>query len=82
MKENKIEINRAILVCKTFHARRSFIAYKINLPEDVEFIVQPVVDGKDIRKDNWYLSEEKTARVMSEVMKIGKYFDAHMQKLR
>lgn len=31
--------------------------------------------------DNWMTSDEKSRRVMSEVAKIGKYFEGHIEKL-
>ncbi|WP_427340740.1 hypothetical protein [Caloranaerobacter sp. DY30410] len=40
-----------------------------------------VTDGKDIRKDNWFLDVNKTKRVMSEVIKIEKYFESHIPNL-
>ena len=33
-------------------------------------------------EDLGFLSEVKTSRVMSEVVKNGKYFESHMSKLR
>ncbi len=68
-------ISRAdIIVCKAFHARRAYMSYRFVFPDQIEFMVAPVVDIRDIRKDNWFTSEEKIRKVMSEVEKIGKYF--------
>jgi len=79
--ENGIPLSKVILVCKNFHARRSYISYKLNFPKDTKFIVQPIVDGKGITKGNWMNTESHRTKVMSEVMKIGKYFDEHIGKL-
>ena len=81
LKKHNIIAQKVILVCKNFHARRAYLSYKMHFPKDVKFIVQPIIDGKEIRKDNWFLFQDKTNRVMSEVVKIGKYFEEHMLKL-
>ncbi|QOR35179.1 YdcF family protein [Clostridium sp. 'deep sea'] len=81
LKKHNIIAQKAILVCKNLHARRAYLSYKMYFPKDVKFIVQPIIDGKEIRKNNWFLFQDKTSRVMSEVVKIGKYFEEHMSKL-
>lgn len=78
LKENGIKVNKAILVCKNFHARRAYFSYATVFPPDIKIIVSPVIDGKDIRKDNWFLDKAKTHRVMSEVVKIGSYFEEYI----
>lgn len=78
LKENDIKVNKAILVCKNFHARSAYFTYATVFPSDIKIIVSPVIDGKDIRKDNWFLDKAKTHRVMSEVVKIGSYFEKHI----
>lgn len=74
IKSHGLHVNRAIIVCKAFHARRAYMAYRLVFPDQIEFMVAPVVDIRDIRKDNWFTSDEKIRKVMSEVEKIGKYF--------
>ncbi|WP_207644706.1 YdcF family protein [Caloranaerobacter ferrireducens] len=81
IRKQGIKVDKAILVCKTFHARRAYLTYKTVFPPSVKIIVSPVTDGKDIRKDNWFLDVNKTKRVMSEVIKIGKYFENHIPNL-
>lgn len=81
LKSLNINVNKVILVCKNYHARRAYITYRINFPKDVEIIVQPVVDSREITKENWIGSQDKRDRVMSEVMKIGKYFGEHLEAL-
>lgn len=78
LKENNIKVNKAILVCKNFHARRAYFSYATVFPSDIKIIVSPVIDGKDIRKDNWFLDKAKTHRVMGELVKIGSYFEEHV----
>jgi len=81
-KSNSIPVNKVILVCKNFHSRRAYLTYKLNFPKTTEIIVQPIVDGKGITKDNWIYSDDKRNRVMNEVMKIGKYFENHIADLK
>ncbi len=40
---------------------------------DSEILITPVVDDRNITKENWYKDRE-TDKVMEEVEKIGKYF--------
>lgn len=79
--ENEISLKKVILVCKNYHSRRAFMTYKIHFPDDVIFIVQPIVDGKNISKHNWYHDKNKTSIVMNEVLKIGTYFEKHLPSL-
>ncbi len=74
-KNEEIEINKAILVCKNYHARRAYITYKINFPPNIEIVVQPIIDSEHITRENWMSTDEKRKRVLSEVAKIGKYFE-------
>lgn len=69
-----IKAKKIILVCKAFHSRRALLTYKLFFPQDVIFYVSPIVDYRNISKDNWFLREEKIAVVMREVEKIGSYF--------
>jgi len=81
-KSNNISMDKVILVCKNFHARRAYLTYKINFPQNTKIIVQSIVDGKGITKENWMYTEANRNRVMSEVMKIGKYFQEHIGMLK
>ncbi|QTA37915.1 YdcF family protein [Thermosipho ferrireducens] len=78
IEKHRITVNKAILVCKTFHARRAYLTYKVFFPYFVKFIVSPVVDERDIRKDNWFLDMYKVKIVMNELVKIGKYFESYI----
>jgi hypothetical protein len=82
VKENKIEIRRALLVCKAFHARRALLTYQTAFNPLIEYKICPIIDNRDIRKDNWYLDQNKVNKVMSEVEKIGKYFAAYIMKIK
>ena len=64
-----IKVNKAIICCKSFHARRCLMYYSFAYPE-TEFIICPTdVDG--INKQTWHLDEKKTKLVMSELSKAG-----------
>lgn len=67
-----LHIRKAIIACKSFHARRCLITYSWAYPE-TEFIVCPA-DVDNISKDSWFKDATSTARVMSELEKCGKYF--------
>jgi uncharacterized SAM-binding protein YcdF (DUF218 family) len=77
-----LEVRTAILVCKAFHARRVHMTYSAAFPEHIRFMVSPVHDERDIRKDNWFMSEIGIRKVMGEIEKIGRYFDPRQKTRR
>jgi len=76
-----IDVKKAILVCKTTHSRRAYLTYKLNFPNDVEFLISPIIDDRNITKDNWIQDQTKIEKVMEEVEKIGKYFPDMIKEL-
>lgn len=70
--KNKMDIKRAILVCKAFHARRCLMFYQLAFP-DVLFFVSPVVIH-EITRDNWYKTDNGIRRVMGELSRCGDQF--------
>ena len=72
LKELGIKVERAILCCQAFHARRAFMTYAKHFP-DTEILVVPT-ETQGIRRKDWYLQENSYRRVMSEVYKCGEYF--------
>lgn len=68
---------KAILVCKSYHARRALLTYQTDFNETV-FMVKPVTDRTEITKDNWFLDDKKIASVMKELTKVGQYFAHHI----
>lgn len=67
-----IEIKKALLCCKNYHARRALMYYQRAYPE-VEFRVCPCcVDG--VTKENWMNSEEGIQSVLGEVQRIVTQF--------
>ncbi len=64
-----LEIKKAIICCKSFHARRCLMYYSYAYPE-AEFLMAPI-DVQGISKDTWHLDPVATKRVMSELRKAG-----------
>lgn len=64
----QIKIESAIIICKSFHARRSLLFYQMYFP-NVDFKVL-TFDGFDISKDNWYKTEYGKQRVFGELKRI------------
>ncbi|MGN0534944.1 MAG: YdcF family protein [Eubacterium sp.] len=67
--ESNLKISKAIIVCKSFHARRCLLFYQMYF-NDVEFTVV-TFDGFDISKDNWYKTEYGVERVIGEIQRIS-----------
>ncbi len=64
-----LDIKKAIICCKSFHARRCLMYYSYAYP-DTEFIICPT-DVQGINKDTGHLYPLATKRVMSELRKAG-----------
>lgn len=64
-----IQVRKAIICCKSFHAKRCLMFYSWAYP-DTEFLVCPV-DIDDINKENWYKSESGIRNVMGELSRCG-----------
>jgi len=75
--EKGIDIKKAILCCRNFHARRSLMFYQFAFPE-VKFFVHPVTtyDGDvEITPDNWYTIEIGVKRVLGEIQRYSNQFN-------
>ncbi|MFA6198598.1 MAG: YdcF family protein [Patescibacteria group bacterium] len=81
VQQQNIEVNKAILVCKAFHARRALLTYQAAFSSKIEYIICPIIDDRDVRRDNWFLDEKKIELVMGEMEKIGKYFVKRITQL-
>ncbi len=75
LEERGIRLEKAIICCKAFHARRCLMYYQFTFP-DTEFIVVPAKDthGGLITKENWYRSEVGVEKVLGELSRIGSQF--------
>lgn len=72
-----INPNKAILVCKSYHARRALLTYQIDFNETA-ILVKSVTDKTGITKDNWFFDDKKITPVMKELTKVGQYFAHHI----
>lgn len=71
-----IKVRKAILCCKNYHARRSFMYYQRAYPE-TEFLVCPCsVDG--VTKKNWKQTQQGIDEVMAETKRIVSQFQLMM----
>ena len=71
-------VKKAILVCQTFHARRSLLYFQLLFPE-TKFLVCPAVT-QNISKDNWFLHPDKIDVVLGEVERCGSQFHQIMRE--
>lgn len=74
IKEMNMDVKKVIIVCKSYHSRRVLLTYKSIFPSDIKIYISSVMGERQISKDNWFLDKNKSAIVMSEVAKIGLYF--------
>ncbi len=68
LEKQGIQINKAILCCHAFHARRCQIYYEQIFPE-VKLMIHPVDTG--ITKENWLDSDEGAQKVFGELERCG-----------
>jgi len=78
IQEAGLQITKAVLVCKAHHSRRALLTYQAMFPLGVEFTVSPILDSRNIGRDNWYLDEQKTHYVFEELRKIGKFLGKYV----
>ena len=83
LQERGIELKKAIICCKAFHARRCLMYYQFTFP-DTEFIVVPAKDTHKglVQKENWYTSEAGVEKVLGELNRIGTQFMPEFTGLR
>ena len=67
-----IGVKKAILCCKSFHARRASMYYQLVF-KDCDLSVHPV-DIHGLTKDNWHLSPQGKTIIMNELSKCGSQF--------
>lgn len=75
-----LEIKKAILCSKPYHARRCLLYYQLLYP-DTRFMVYPIKDSK-IQRDNWFLTEEGTRLVFGELERMGTQFHEIVREMR
>ncbi|SDW22375.1 YdcF family protein [Paenibacillus sp. CF384] len=74
--ERQLSVKNAVIVCKSFFARRALMTYQTVFPPNVSFRVKP--DESRISRTNWYYSEAGISAVLNEAEKITKYFGHHI----
>lgn len=67
------KIKTILFVCKSFHTRRVLMTAKKFLPPNIKFCFYPVIDERNIKKDNWWKNDVAKTRVLEEVRRIGEY---------
>ncbi|MDF2803237.1 MAG: hypothetical protein K0S61_3140, partial [Anaerocolumna sp.] len=74
--ENHLNINKAILCCKSFHGKRSFLCYQFAFPGTQIMVhsIPYIETGIEITKNNWFLSEIGIKRVLGELQRCGNQF--------
>lgn len=68
----KIKVEKAILCCKTYHARRSLMYYQLLYPDTKILVCPACPDG--ITRENWKQTEEGLEAVTGEISRILKQF--------
>lgn len=64
-----IQVRRAILCCRSYHARRALFYYQAAFPETSILTVPAAVPS--VGPDTWYLTEEGRHIVLGEVRRMG-----------
>ncbi|WP_459476554.1 YdcF family protein [Clostridium saccharoperbutylacetonicum] len=67
-----LKIKKAIICCKSFHAKRCLMFYCWAYPS-TEFLISPV-DVENVTKDNWFKTENGIDKVMGELSRCGGQF--------
>ena len=73
-----LEIKKAILCCKSYHARRCLMYYQLLYPE-TKFYVVPV-DADGITRENWRENEKGIDAVTGELSRIVKQFSLMLER--
>lgn len=76
--KNRLEIRKAIVVCKAFHARRCLMLYQLAFPK-TEIIICPF-EAYDINRENWHTFEYGIDRVLDELARCGNQFVADIKE--
>lgn len=72
LEERGFAVRRAILCCRSYHARRCLMTYGWAFPQ-AEFAVCPA-EARGIGRLNWHATQAGREKVMSEAGKCGSYF--------
>lgn len=75
-----LNIRKAILCCKPYHARRSLLYYQLLYPK-TKFLVCPIKEST-VTRENWFMTEKGTRIVLGEMERIGVQFHEIMREMR
>lgn len=67
-----LNIKKAIICCKAFHAKRCLMFYSWAYP-DTEFIICPT-ETQNINRENWFTTAQGIDKVMGELSRCGGQF--------
>lgn len=73
-----LHVKRAILCCKTHHARRALMYYQLEFPETEILVCPACTDG--VSRETWNTNHEGIDTVMGEVTRIIRQFSLMMGK--
>ncbi len=68
----KINIEKAMICCQSFHARRCFMYYQLLYPQ-TKFIISPT-DTQGINRENWHTTDKGVDKVLGELARCGYQF--------
>lgn len=66
-------VSSVVFVCKTFHTRRVLMTARKYLPAQVKFGFVPMLDERNIGRDNWWNDSVSVERVVAELRRIAEY---------
>ena len=76
--EKGMDIHRAIICCKSHHARRCLMYYQLVYP-DAELLICP--SDAEVSKDNWHTTGEGIDLVLGEIERCGGQFHKILRDL-
>ena len=74
-----LRINRAILCCRPFHARRALIYYQWAFPEAKILCVPCREEG--VNAEDWFRTQAGRERVLGEVRRLGSQINRQLEEL-
>ena len=73
-----LKIEKAILCCKSYHARRCLMYYQLLYPETKFYVIPVNADG--ITRENWRENEAGIDAVTGELSRIVKQFSLMLER--
>lgn len=75
-----LHVEKAIVCCKAFHARRCLMYYQTLYPK-TEFIICPT-ETQGVNKENWFKTDGGIEKVMGELARCGNQFVDIMKSIK